>query len=161
MRNRGNTKRISGQSLIESVLGLLVMVIVVLTMIDLYYLVLSKVQLDDLAKRAARAAADHDGYGGDITSATAAMNVIQSYAGSKSAVLSQVGLNTAFGTNGIQYPNLSRPANAPKTYADHVAVSVIGTVTFPVPVPGVGTSYGLQAQFTEPWIRANAFRPAP
>jgi Flp pilus assembly protein TadG len=140
--------RLRGSSLIESAAGLLVLVPVVLFLFDLVSLVLVQTANDQLAKHAARAAAetpdpnpaDPASYAAAQSAAsTAAQNIVNTFAASRLA---------------------SNPTLITCTYTDNrvagvsqVYVKTGLTCTLPIPVPFVGTSgIDFVAEATEPIV---------
>jgi hypothetical protein len=149
-----------GQALIETSVGILIFVILSLFIVDVCFVMLAKIENDDLARRAARAAADHDETpycGEEMYPRAAAQNVVSGYNG-RHGLISELRLNPDFGEDGIKYLNLGNPANAPQEYKDHIAVSIKAKVNLPFPVPFCTRQIDLVSQFTQPWVASSTFR---
>jgi Flp pilus assembly protein TadG len=130
-RQTGRKRNGQGQSIIETVVGGVILVPIVLAIIDLAVVVLGGEICNDLAKQAARAAANSS----NQATATAAVVDVQNHF---------VSSNTY---NGLSL-TLSRYDGTPDGLA-----SVQGgvTITLPVPVPflQIGPNMGVKSQATE------------
>ena len=130
-----------GQSLIETVVGGVILVPVVLAIIDLAVVVLGGEICNDLAKQAARAAANA--------------------AGRPEAVLAVADVQSHFNASST-YSGLSLTLSQYDGTADGLA-SVQGgvTITLPVPIPflNVGPNMGVKSQATEAIVGIAPPRP--
>jgi hypothetical protein len=124
-----------GSSMIETVCGSFILVIVALFLVDVAAVVVCQTQNDALAKHCARAAANKDTYG----AAQGAMNSVitefqKTGGGSKICVYNSANLDAAYFANAQAY------------------VQVTVTCNFPVPVPLGPSSLQFRADAIEPVV---------
>lgn len=129
------------QSLVEAVVGLIILVVIVLAILDISVLIMAGTISDNLAKQAARAAANTT----DSASANKAVQDAQKQfpaSGTyKSATLTLVGFNPQKPTTNYNYMG-------------SVTVQAKVTVQLPVPIPllNVGPTIDISANQTEPIV---------
>lgn len=127
--------RSRGSSMIETVCGSFILVIVALFLVDVAAVVVCQTQNDALAKHCARAAANKDTYG----AAQGAMNSVitefqKTGGGSKICVYNSAALDATYFANAQAY------------------VQVTVTCNFPVPVPLGPSSLQFKADAIEPVV---------
>lgn len=125
-----------GSSLIETVCGSIVIIIVALFLVDVAAIVVCQTQNDALAKHCARAAANKDTFGAATTSVNEVINEFKKTGGgSKICVFNTVNLDAAaYGTTDTAY------------------VQTTVTCNFPVPVPFGPAALQFKADAMEPVV---------
>ncbi|MBY0356680.1 MAG: hypothetical protein K2W82_01655 [Candidatus Obscuribacterales bacterium] len=160
----GAKARNKGQSIIETVVGIIVLVPIVLFLFDVAVLVLANTANDNLAKSCARAAAGATnaatGTGDGQAALIAAQNIANNF--QQSLIIRPSGGNFVAGfgwvpDNGpppatqlapVFSGNLQGAAPAP----GQVAVLTRMRVTVPVPMPGLNNSWDFNARAIEPIV---------
>lgn len=162
MTARSNRKR--GQSIIETVVGIMFLVPIVLFLFDIAVLVLCNTANDNLAKSTCRAAASAtNGSGtGDATSAfQSATQVADSFNASSIIGKSGASFLTGFSYNatgaadsgGGQWPGPITGNQAPPQPAQgQVACITSMRVTLPVPFPFLPSQWDFQSKDVEPIV---------
>lgn len=137
-------RRSVGQSIIETVVGIIFLVPIVLFLFDVAVLVLSNTANDNLAKSAARAAAsatDASGKGTGDKGFDAAKSIAANF--SPSAIINPVGGGKSSFVTGFEWNGGGSNGNVkngeaitPSPSEGQVAVITTMEVTLPVPFPG-------------------------
>lgn len=154
-----------GQSIIETVVGIIVLIPIVLFLFDVAVLVLSNSANDNLAKSCARAAAsatNNLGIGAGDKAQEAAQNIANNF--QQSTIIQAAGSIGSF-LDGIAWvpDNAAPPApqlNAvrsgtainPDPLPGQVAVMTRMQVTVPVAFPGIGNQWTFVAKAVEPIV---------
>lgn len=153
-------RKASGQSIVETVVGIIFLIPIALFLLDIAVLVLSNTANDHLAISAARAAASGKDLSSGLGSATAGFTSAQIVSDrfASSAIINKPA-NSSFLTgycwNGYGTPDVQGtvwPGNVPKPSAGSVGVITTMTVTLPVPFPLVPNSFDFQAMAVEPIV---------
>ncbi len=154
-----------GQSIIETVVGIMFLVPIVLFLFDIAVLVLCNTANDNLAKstcRAAASATDGSGAGTAKAAFDAADSVANSFA--SSAIINKSGgsfltgfsynANGTPSTGGGQYPGpiANGAGNPPPPEKGQVACITTMKVTLPVPFPVLPTTWEFQSRDVEPIV---------
>lgn len=155
MPKSGQRKRL-GQSIIETVVGIIFLIPIVLFLFDVAVLVLSNTANDNLAKSAARAAAsatDASGKGNGNDAKTAASNIADNFATSPIIQKSGDSFVTGFEWNGGSGNDVkSGEAITPAPSDGQVAVITTMKVVLPVPFPFLPASQDFKAKAVEPIV---------
>lgn len=159
MTERSKTRSTSGQSIIETVVGIIFLIPIVLFLLDIAVLVMANTANDNLAKTVARAAASakdsSSGVGtpsSGYTAATAAAgnfavsDIIKPSAGSFVTGYCWNGLGSG-DTQGTTWPN-----GVPQPNVGNVGVVTKMSVKVPVPFPFLPDTIDFQAKAVEPVV---------
>lgn len=149
-----------GQSIIETVVGIMFLVPIALFLLDIGVVVLGHTANDNLAKTVARAAASAKDTTYDEGTSAAGFSAAQAAAGSfaESAIITKPNggsFLTAYCWNGVGNPQsegLSWPGSMPQPGTGNVSVMTTMTVKMPVPFPFLPTQLDFQAAATEPIV---------
>ncbi len=149
----------SGQTIVETVVGILFMIPIVLFLLDIGVLVLANTSNDNLAKSVARAAASaidtSSSQGSAPAGYTAALNAADRF--NESAIISKTGSSfvTGYCWNGLgteDKQGTSWPNAVPAPNIGDVGVVTAMTVHLPVPFPFLPNSVDFQAKAVEPVV---------
>lgn len=158
--------RRSGQSIVETVVGIIFLVPIVLFLLDIAVLVMTNTANDNLAKTAARAAASaHDGSGEG--SSEAAYSAAQTTANTmaESAIITKPSGGGSFLTgfcwneDGNLETKGAWPSGASQPSQGNVAVVTTMTVKVPVPFPFLPSQVDFVAKACEPVVSVAAGDP--
>lgn len=154
----GYSRKRSGQSIIETVVGIIIIIPIVVLLLDVALLVLANSANDNLAKSCARAAASATngaGTGNGNQALQAAQNIANNF--QQSLIIQRVGGNfvTGFcwnpdapGFAKVNSGNLQGPDPAP----GQVAVLTTMRVSVPIPLPGTPNQWNFRARAVEPIV---------
>lgn len=128
----------SGQSIVEAVVGMVVLVVFTLLLLDAATLIVCKFACDALATKAARVAADHEP-GDDITPGQAANDAAERFP--RSEIITAAKIDQGY----------------PKTVeidgqSDHIAVRASIRVRIPFAVPFLPNTVSFTSESIQPWI---------
>lgn len=151
----------SGQSIIETVVGIIFLIPIVLFLLDIAVLVMANTANDNLCKAACRAAASAKDTGTNLGTAKAGYDaaVAASNTFVTSDIINKPSGGTSFVTsycwNGMGNPDLqgtSWPSGVPQPADGHVTVLTTMTVKVPVPFPGLPSTIDFHDSVTEPVV---------
>ncbi len=147
--------RTSGQSIIETVVGIIFMIPIVLFLLDIAVLVMANTANDNLAKSAARAAASAKDTSTNAGTSKAAFSAANTAANSfaESAIITKTSGDflTGFCWNAVGgLDNQGWPGDAPAM--GNVGVVTSMTVKLPVPFPFLPSTVDFQAKAVEPVV---------
>ncbi len=149
-------RRPLAQSIIETVVGIIFLIPIVLFLFDVAVLVLSNTANDNLAKSAARAAAsatDGSGKGNGTDANKAAKAIADNFATSPIIQKSGESFVTGFDWNGGSGNNIkSGEEISPAPGEGQVAVITTMKVVLPVPFPFLPSSTDFKAKAVEPIV---------
>ena len=152
-----------GQSIVETVVGIIFLIPIVLFLLDIAVLVMANTANDNLAKSVARAAASaKDSSSGEGT-AQAAVNAARTTADTmaESSIINKPGGSflTGFCWNQDGTPNTqgtSWPSSSPQPSTGNVAVVTTMKVKVPVPFPFLPSEIDFHAKAVEPVVSCAA-----
>lgn len=154
-----NRRKKAGQSIIEMVVGVIVLVPIVIFLLDMALLILANSANDNLAKSCARAAASATngaGVGNGTQARVAATNIADNF--QASTIISKVGgsFMTGFCWN-PDVPGFPRVGNMSGAQGGNpdpgqVAVHTTMRVSVPLPLPGLPTAWNFSARAVEPIV---------
>lgn len=156
---RRNTRSSSAQSIVETVVGIIFLIPIVLFLLDIAVLVMASTANDNLAKSVARAAASAKDTGSGLGTAPAGYNAATAAAGtfassdlikpSSGSFLVGYCWN-GMGTGDTQ--GTSWPSSVPQPNVGNVGVVTKMSVKVPVPFPFLPDSIDFQAKAVEPVV---------
>ena len=155
-----NQSRKSGQSIVETVVGIIFLVPVVLFLLDIAVLVMANTANDNLAKTVARAAASARDISTSEGTAAAGFNAANSAASTfaESGLIQKPGDGSflvGYSWNGTGSPDSqgsSWPGSLPSPNIGDVGVVTSMKVNLPVPFPFLPNTIDFQAKAVEPIV---------
>lgn len=159
MTERSKTRSISGQSIVETVVGIIFLIPIVLFLLDIAVLVMANTANDNLAKTVARAAASAKDTGSGVGTAPAGYNAASTAAGTfaSSDIIKPSGGSflAAYCWNGMgsgDCQGTSWPNGIPQPNTGNVGVVTKMSVKVPVPFPFLPDTIDFQAKAVEPVV---------
>ncbi|MBY0551215.1 MAG: hypothetical protein K2W95_28300 [Candidatus Obscuribacterales bacterium] len=127
----------SGQSIIEAVVGIVLLVFLTLALLDVATLIICKFACDGLATKAARVAADHE-LSDEITPKKAAIDAVKRFPKSNIITFAKI-------------EDEPKPVEVDEQ-SDHLAVRVSIDVRIPFTVPFLPDTVRFTSESIQPWI---------